>query len=205
MRSGLVASSYLCRWMNLYDKYEVVIGLEVRAQLLSKSKAYNDAIATDGGEPNAYVSPVTLGDPGTLPVFNYERWGLGIKLGLTTNYKLVRYNQFASKNYLYTDLPKGYQITHDTAPVSTRGYVVIGAYGIEKTIGIHGIQMQGEGGESIQDSDLLYILVDFNRAGTPTSVKKGLLGLLLGEEMKLSPKKANPKLPGKLLEDKFNN
>jgi len=191
--------------MNLYDKYEVVIGLEVRTQLLSKSKAYDDDIATDGGEPNTYVSSVTLGDPGTLPVFNYESWGLGIKLGLTTNSKIVRFNKFASKNYLYTDLPKGYQITHDTAPVSTSDYVVIGAHGIAKTVSFQGTQMQGDGGQSIQDSDLLYILVDFNRAGTPTSVKKGLLGLLLGEEMNLSQKKANPKLPCKLLEEKFNN
>lgn len=167
MPLGLVASSYLCRRMNVYDKYEVVIGLEVHAQLLTKTKAYSDDIAAYGGEPNTYVSPVTLGHPGTLPVFNQESLRLAIKLGLATNCQITRYNQFARKNYFYADLPKGYQITQDNTPICTNGIVLIGEYGKEKTIRIHRIHMEEDAGKSIHDLDPFYTLVDLNRAGTP--------------------------------------
>lgn len=163
----LAASSYLCGRMNVYDKYEVVIGLEVHAQLLTKSKAYSSDIAAYGGEPNTYVSPVTLGHPGTLPVFNKESLKLAIKLGLATNCAITRYNQFARKNYFYSDLPKGYQITQDNTPICTNGYVLIGEYGNEKKIRVHRIHLEEDAGKSIHDLDPFYTLVDLNRAGTP--------------------------------------
>jgi aspartyl-tRNA(Asn)/glutamyl-tRNA(Gln) amidotransferase subunit B len=153
--------------MNVYDNYEVVIGLEVHAQLLTKTKAYSDDIAAYGGSPNTYVSPVTLGHPGTLPVFNETSLQLAIKLGLATDCQITRYNQFARKNYFYVDLPKGYQITQDTTPICTNGHVLIGEYGNEKTIRIHRIHMEEDAGKSIHDLDPFYTLVDLNRAGTP--------------------------------------
>jgi len=153
--------------MDVYDKYEVVIGLEVHAQLLTKSKAYSSDIAAYGGAPNTYVSPVTLGHPGTLPVFNEASLQLAIKLGLATNCKITAYNEFARKNYFYSDLPKGYQITQDKTPICTDGFVLIGEYGKEKRINIHRIHLEEDAGKSIHDLDPFYTLVDLNRAGTP--------------------------------------
>ena len=153
--------------MEVYDKYEVIIGLEVHTQLLTKTKAYSADIAEYGGSPNTFVSPVTLGHPGTLPVFNQKCLELGIRLGLATHCSITRYNEFARKNYFYSDLPKGYQITQDKTPLCTGGYVLIGDYGKEKKIGITRIHLEEDAGKSIHDLDPFYTLVDLNRAGTP--------------------------------------
>ncbi len=153
--------------MEVYDKYEVIIGLEVHTQLLTKTKAYSADIAEYGGSPNTFVSPVTLGHPGTLPVFNQKCLELGIRLGLATHCSITRYNEFARKNYFYSDLPKGYQITQDKTPLCTDGYVLIGDYGKEKRIGITRIHLEEDAGKSIHDLDPFYTLVDLNRAGTP--------------------------------------
>lgn len=153
--------------MEVYDKYEVIIGLEVHTQLLTKTKAYSRDIAEYGGSPNTFVSPVTLGHPGTLPVFNQKCLELGIRLGLATHCSITRYNEFARKNYFYSDLPKGYQITQDKTPLCTDGYVLIGDYGKEKRIGITRIHLEEDAGKSIHDLDPFYTLVDLNRAGTP--------------------------------------
>ncbi|MFN3940901.1 MAG: Asp-tRNA(Asn)/Glu-tRNA(Gln) amidotransferase GatCAB subunit B, partial [Chitinophagales bacterium] len=130
--------SYLCvlttTFMDIYDIYEPVIGLEVHAQLLTRTKAYSADIAEYGGAPNSHISTVTLGHPGTLPVMNKKSLELAILVGLATHCNITRYNQFARKNYFYADLPKGYQITQDTTPLCTEGYVMIGAYGQEKKI-----------------------------------------------------------------------
>lgn len=153
--------------MTIYDKYEVVIGLEVHAQLLTKTKAYSSDISEYGGAPNTFVSPVTLGHPGTLPVFNKKSLELAIRLGLATHCDITRYNQFARKNYFYADLPKGYQITQDKTPICTNGHILIGAWGQEKKIRIHRIHVEEDAGKSIHDLDPFYTLVDLNRAGTP--------------------------------------
>jgi len=153
--------------MEVYDKYEVVIGLEVHTQLLTKTKAYSADIAEFGGSPNTFVSPITLGHPGTLPVFNQKCLELGIRLGLATHCSITRYNEFARKNYFYSDLPKGYQITQDKTPLCTGGHVLIGDYGKEKKIGITRIHLEEDAGKSIHDLDPFYTLVDLNRAGTP--------------------------------------
>ncbi len=153
--------------MSVYDKYEVVIGLEVHTQLLTKTKAYSSDIAEYGGAPNTYVSPITLGHPGTLPVFNEHSLELGIRLGIATHCEITRYNEFARKNYFYSDLPKGYQITQDKTPLCTKGYILIGEYGKEKKIGITRIHLEEDAGKSIHDLDPFYTLVDLNRAGTP--------------------------------------
>ena len=153
--------------MNVYDKYEAVIGLEVHAQLITKSKAYSSDIAEYGGSPNTYVSVITLGHPGTLPVFNQKTLELGIMMGLATNCEITELNQFARKNYFYADLPKGYQITQDKTPLCTKGFILIGEFGKEKKIGITRIHMEEDAGKSIHDLDPFYTLVDLNRAGTP--------------------------------------
>lgn len=153
--------------MEVYDKYEAVIGLEVHAQLLTRTKAYSADIAAYGGEPNSYVSPVTLGHPGTLPVFNEQSLQLAMRLGLALHCQITRYNEFARKNYFYVDLPKGYQITQDKTPICTGGHVDIGPYGHEKIIRLTRIHMEEDAGKSIHDLDPFYTLVDLNRAGTP--------------------------------------
>lgn len=153
--------------MDVFDKYEAVIGLEVHAQLLTRTKAYSSDISVYGGEPNTHVSPITLGHPGTLPVFNARSMELAIRLGLATHCSITRYNEFARKNYFYADLPKGYQITQDKTPICTKGFILIGEYGNEKRIGITRIHLEEDAGKSIHDLDPFYTLVDLNRAGTP--------------------------------------
>ena len=153
--------------MSIYDKYEAVIGLEVHAQLLTHTKAYSSDIAEYGGAPNTHVSAVTLGHPGTLPVLNAKSTELAIAMGLAMHCTINRDNLFARKNYFYADLPKGYQVTQDTTPICTNGYLNIGDYGKEKKIRIHRIHMEEDAGKSIHDLDPFYTLVDLNRAGTP--------------------------------------
>lgn len=93
--------------MNLMDKYQIVVGLEVHAQLQTKSKLFcGDSIAF-GAEPNTHVSPVTLAHPGTLPKTNKQAVEYAVRMGIACNCEIVRYNYFARKNYFYPDLPKG--------------------------------------------------------------------------------------------------
>lgn len=149
-------------------KYEPVIGLEVHAQMLTKTKAYSNDINEYGARPNTQVSPVTLGHPGTLPMMNKKTIEYAIKLGLALNCKIANHQHFARKNYFYPDLPKGYQITQDTTPICTGGHVDINlGEGIIKRIGITRIHMEEDAGKSIHDVDLYDTLVDLNRAGTP--------------------------------------
>ncbi len=150
------------------DKYEVVIGLEVHAQMLTKSKAYSNDINEYGAVPNTNVSVVSLGHPGTLPVMNKKTIENAIKLGLALNCDITENQYFARKNYFYPDLPKGYQITQDTTPICTGGYVIVNDEdGVEKKIGLTRIHMEEDAGKSIHDIDVKDTLVDLNRAGVP--------------------------------------
>ncbi|TSJ42362.1 Asp-tRNA(Asn)/Glu-tRNA(Gln) amidotransferase subunit GatB [Fluviicola chungangensis] len=154
--------------MNTRDKYEVVIGLEVHAQLLTKTKAYSSDINEYGAHPNTHVSVITLGHPGTLPVMNKKTIEFAVKLGLACGCTIAEHQHFARKNYFYPDLPKGYQITQDTTPICTGGAIVIKTENNEeKTIGLTRIHMEEDAGKSIHDVDLYDTLVDLNRAGTP--------------------------------------
>lgn len=154
--------------MNTRDKYEVVIGLEVHAQLLTKTKAYSSDINEYGAHPNTNVSVITLGHPGTLPVMNKKTIEFAVKLGLACGCTIAEHQHFARKNYFYPDLPKGYQITQDTTPICTGGAIVIKTENNEeKTIGLTRIHMEEDAGKSIHDVDLYDTLVDLNRAGTP--------------------------------------
>jgi len=150
------------------DKYEVVIGLEVHAQLLTKTKAYSSDINAFGAAPNTHTSPITLGHPGTLPVMNKKSVEYAIKLGIALNCKIENHQYFARKNYFYPDLPKGYQITQDKTPICTDGFINLKSKEGELTrIGITRIHMEEDAGKSIHDVDVYDTLVDLNRAGTP--------------------------------------
>jgi aspartyl-tRNA(Asn)/glutamyl-tRNA(Gln) amidotransferase subunit B len=150
------------------DRYEVVIGLEVHAQLLTKTKAYSSDLNEYGSAPNTNVSAITLGHPGTLPVMNKTTIDFAIKLGLACGCQIAPQQHFARKNYFYPDLPKGYQITQDTTPICTGGQIIIRTEdGTKKSIGITRIHMEEDAGKSIHDVDVFDTLVDLNRAGTP--------------------------------------
>jgi aspartyl-tRNA(Asn)/glutamyl-tRNA(Gln) amidotransferase subunit B len=150
------------------DKYEVVIGLEVHAQLLTNTKAYSSDLNEYGSAPNTNVSPITLGMPGTLPVMNKKTIDFAIKLGLACGCHIAPQQHFARKNYFYPDLPKGYQITQDTTPICTGGHISIRTESEEKkSIGLTRIHMEEDAGKSIHDVDVFDTLVDLNRAGTP--------------------------------------
>ncbi|MDC0644247.1 Asp-tRNA(Asn)/Glu-tRNA(Gln) amidotransferase subunit GatB [Crocinitomicaceae bacterium] len=150
------------------DKYEAVIGLEVHAQLLTKTKAYSSDINAYGASPNTQTSPITLGHPGTLPVMNKRSIEYAIKLGIALNCNIADHQYFARKNYFYPDLPKGYQITQDKTPICTDGMMLLKSKeGNSKRIGITRIHMEEDAGKSIHDVDVYDTLVDLNRAGTP--------------------------------------
>jgi aspartyl-tRNA(Asn)/glutamyl-tRNA(Gln) amidotransferase subunit B len=152
--------------MSVYETYEPVIGLEVHAQLQTKSKAYCSDATEYGAMPNTQISPVSLGHPGTLPFFNEKVLESAIKLGLACQSTIREENQFARKNYFYADLPKGYQITQDKTPICNGGFVIIrDKEGKEKKIGITRIHMEEDAGKSIHDVDPFHTLVDINRAG----------------------------------------
>ncbi len=154
--------------MSIYDKYEAVIGLEVHAQLATKSKAYSSDSTEYGVLPNTNVSPITLGHPGTLPKSNKKVIEYAVRLGLACKSNIREVNEYARKNYFYADLPKGYQITQDKTPICSGGYVLIKqADGSEKKINITRIHMEEDAGKSIHDIDPFDTLIDLNRAGVP--------------------------------------
>jgi aspartyl-tRNA(Asn)/glutamyl-tRNA(Gln) amidotransferase subunit B len=150
------------------DKYELVVGLEVHAQLSTLSKAFSSDSAAFGAEPNHNVSPVSLGHPGTLPRINKKMVEYAVKMGLACNCSINLQNTFARKNYFYADLPKGYQTTQDQQPICLGGNVIVKlADGISKNIAIHHIHMEDDAGKSSHDQHDNYSLIDLNRAGVP--------------------------------------
>jgi len=149
------------------EKYEAVIGLEVHAQLLTKTKAFAAVSSEYGGAPNRQVTPLCLGHPGTLPVLNQNLVRYTLKVGLATGCKISEKSIFARKNYFYPDLPKGYQISQYETPICYNGCIQIELEDYVKTIGITRIHMEEDAGKSIHDQDPYHTLVDLNRAGTP--------------------------------------
>ncbi len=151
-------------------KYEVVIGLEVHAQLKTKSKIFCSCSALFGSKPNQNTCPICLGMPGTLPVLNREVVNLAIKMGVATNCSIAPFSRFSRKNYFYPDLPKGYQISQYELPLCQGGYININSNGHSKKIGITRIHMEEDAGklihgENLGEPDSSY--VDFNRTGVP--------------------------------------
>lgn len=152
--------------MSIYDKYEAVIGLEIHAQLSTKSKAYTSDSTEFGNLPNTNISPISLGHPGTLPRINKNNIEYAVKLGLAVNADIRERNEFARKNYFYADLPKGYQITQDTTPICNNGYITLFPNTAkEKKINITRIHLEEDAGKSLHDQDPFNTLIDLNRAG----------------------------------------
>ena len=153
---------------DLRDKYEVVIGLEVHAQLKTKSKIFAPDSTEFGNEQNSQISPITLGMPGVLPVLNKECVNMGIKLGLALNCDIPEKCKFDRKQYFYPDLPKGYQISQYDEPICLNGHLDING----KRIGITRAHLEEDAGKLVHVGSAgiagsTYSLVDLNRAGTP--------------------------------------
>jgi aspartyl-tRNA(Asn)/glutamyl-tRNA(Gln) amidotransferase subunit B len=149
------------------DKYEAVIGLEVHAQLLTKSKLFCGDSAAFGAAPNTHISPVTLAHPGALPKMNKQAVEYAIRLGLALNCDIEQQNYFARKNYFYPDLPKGYQISQHTTPICKNGVVPIRVDDTERNIRLNRIHMEEDAGKSLHEVDAEYTAIDLNRAGVP--------------------------------------
>jgi len=147
--------------------FDVVIGLEVHAQLLTETKIFCGCSTRFGDNPNTNTCPVCLGMPGVLPVLNKKVIDFGIKLGLATHCSINDKNIFARKNYFYPDLPKGYQITQHNEPLCRNGFLDIQTDGKTKRIGITRIHMEEDAGKNIHDEKKPLSYIDFNRSGVP--------------------------------------
>jgi aspartyl-tRNA(Asn)/glutamyl-tRNA(Gln) amidotransferase subunit B len=132
-------------------EFETVIGLEVHAQLSTKTKIFCGCSTEFGRPANSNTCPVCLGMPGSLPVLNRKVVEYAIKMGLATNCRINRTNVFARKNYFYPDLPKGYQISQFDLPICEQGWVEIEVAGTTRRIGLTRIHMEEDAGKLIHD------------------------------------------------------
>ncbi|MEK6692249.1 MAG: Asp-tRNA(Asn)/Glu-tRNA(Gln) amidotransferase subunit GatB [Nitrospirota bacterium] len=148
-------------------QYEAVIGLEVHAQLLTKSKMFCGCSTKFGSEPNTQTCPVCIGMPGVLPVMNRKAIEFTIKTGLALNCSIASYSRFSRKNYFYPDLPKGYQISQYELPIATVGYIEIVVDGAIRRIGITRVHLEEDAGKNIHEGIAGASHVDLNRAGVP--------------------------------------
>ncbi|HLK12156.1 MAG TPA: Asp-tRNA(Asn)/Glu-tRNA(Gln) amidotransferase subunit GatB [Candidatus Binatia bacterium] len=146
---------------------EAVIGLEVHAELLTRSKIFCGCSAAFGAPPDTNVCPVCLGMPGVLPVLNRRVVEFAIRAGLATHCRIAPRSVFARKNYFYPDLPKGYQISMYELPLCTGGHLDVLVDGVARRIGLTRIHMEEDTGKSVHDADDGGSLVDFNRSGVP--------------------------------------
>ncbi len=147
------------------NNYEVVIGLEVHAQVLSKSKLFSNSATKFGSEPNTQVSLVDAAFPGMLPVINEFCIRQAVKTGIGLNAKINKKSIFDRKNYFYADLPQGYQISQYKDPIVGEGSIVLDLPSGPKTIGIERLHLEQDAGKSIHDIDPSSTLVDLNRSG----------------------------------------
>jgi len=148
-------------------EYEVVIGLEVHAQLLTNTKIFCSCSTKFGATPNSHTCPICIGMPGVLPVMNRKVVEYTIRMALATHCRINGENRFARKNYFYPDLPKGYQISQYAYPLAEDGYVDVETNGEKKRIGITRIHMEEDAGKLIHDENNPSSYVDLNRAGVP--------------------------------------
>ena len=148
-------------------EFETVIGLEIHAQMKTKSKIFCGCSIEFGAPPNTHTCPVCLGMPGSLPVLNRQVVENGIKLALAVGFTINKVNRFARKNYFYPDLPKGYQISQFELPIAEHGQIDIEVNGSTKTIGITRAHMEEDAGKLVHDDVEPESYVDLNRAGTP--------------------------------------
>ncbi len=145
--------------------WEVVIGLEVHAQVNSKAKLFSGAATAFGGEPNSHVSLVDAAMPGMLPVINKECVAQAIRTGLGLNAEINTRSVFDRKNYFYPDLPQGYQISQYKQPIVGEGQVEIDVDGETKAVGIERLHLEQDAGKSVHDMHPDYSYVDLNRSG----------------------------------------
>ncbi len=148
-------------------EFETVIGLEIHAQLKTKTKIFCGCSTSFGAAPNSHTCPICLGMPGVLPVLNKKVVEFAIRFGLATGAAINRINQFARKNYFYPDLPKGYQTSQFDLPIVGKGSLEIEVDGVKKTIGITRAHMEEDAGKLVHDSQEPVSHVDLNRTGTP--------------------------------------
>ncbi len=152
-------------------EYEVVIGLEVHAELKTNSKIFCCSSTEFGGDPNTHVCPVCLGLPGVLPVVNKKVIEYAIKAGLALNCGIAGFSKFDRKNYYYPDLPKNYQISQYDLPIAEHGHLEITVDGKRKRIGITRVHMEEDAGKLVHEGATMassrYSLVDYNRTGVP--------------------------------------
>jgi len=149
-------------------EWETVIGLEIHAQLRTKSKIFSSASTAYGAEPNTQACAVDLGLPGVLPVVNAEAIRMAAKFGLATGSRVSQHSVFARKNYFYPDLPKGYQISQMELPIVAEGDIDIELEdGTKKTIGITRAHLEEDAGKSLHEDFHGMTGIDLNRAGTP--------------------------------------
>ena len=147
-------------------KWEVVVGLEIHCQIISKSKIFSGASTEFGDEPNTNVSFVDAGMPGMLPTLNKECVHQAVKTGLGLNAKINKYSEFSRKNYFYADMPTDYQITQFRYPIVGEGSISVDlSDGSVKTIGIERMHIEQDAGKSIHDLSPTKSFIDLNRAG----------------------------------------
>lgn len=149
------------------SSWEVVIGLEIHAQLACKSKIFSGAATAYGASPNTQACAIDLGMPGVLPVLNEEAVRMAAKFGLAIGAKVSERSVFARKNYFYPDLPKGYQISQFELPVVQKGSITIEVDGQEKLVGITRAHLEEDAGKSLHEDFQGLSGIDLNRAGTP--------------------------------------
>ena len=149
-------------------EWETVIGLEIHAQLATRSKIFSSSATAYGAAPNTQANLVDLGYPGVLPVLNGEAVRMAVRFGLATGAKIARRSIFARKNYFYPDLPKGYQISQYERPVVEDGSLeIVLDDGTRKTIGITRAHLEEDAGKSLHEDFHGLSGIDLNRAGTP--------------------------------------
>jgi aspartyl-tRNA(Asn)/glutamyl-tRNA(Gln) amidotransferase subunit B len=148
-------------------EWETVIGLEIHAQLATKSKIFSGASTAYGAAPNSQACAVDLGLPGVLPVLNKEVVRMAVKFGMAIEAEIAPYSVFARKNYFYPDLPKGYQISQFELPIVGVGYLDVQVDGITKRIGITRAHLEEDAGKSLHENFHGLTGIDLNRAGTP--------------------------------------
>ncbi len=155
--------------MNIND-FEIVIGLEIHAQLLTRSKLFCSCSTAYGQLPNTQTCPVCLGLPGALPVVNKEAVLMAIKFGLAVGARINLFSEFSRKHYFYPDLPKGYQITQYEHPIASGGSIIFLTANGRKAIGLERINLEEDAGKSIHDGlpdSAIKSSLDFNRCGVP--------------------------------------
>ena len=149
------------------NNWEMVIGLEVHAQLNTSSKLFSSSPNQFGSEPNENVNFIDSGMPGMLPVMNFACIEMAIKTGFALNFNINKYSVFERKNYFYPDLPQGYQISQFEFPILTEGSINIDNEGNQKKIRIERAHLEQDAGKSIHDIDPKFSFIDLNRVGTP--------------------------------------